>query len=407
MSQTIEEKILVSLVEAFRKSKKDTGENLNNRKTRLKPEKIYIKYRSNDGDFERISEINSVVKELSEKGFIAAETEKYGTMLNSIYLVDEKISEVEKYLSDRYDYVSKDAKLAVLEGLIKKYSNASRICSEECELLKEKLMARNVPRNIDELEDIFRGIAFIENNKEDLFVREVSLKVYGDSKFFEETTLEPISSILSKYNDKSAEDEAFNGEILRLYHIYKEPQKISIKGEALIRINGVDVDISGFSNGIEFDVDELNTIEKVIIRSPAFMTVENRTSYLRYKPDNVVLFYLGGYANRYQRDFIKIVSDSNPNISFCHFGDIDAGGFWIHHNLCEITGVKFGLFCMSVDELENPNYQKSLRGLSENDMGRMKELAKIPEYSDVINYMVEHNVKLEQEIISLHLMGKV
>ncbi len=407
MSHTIEEKILVSLVEAFRKSKKDTGENLNKRKTRLKPEKIYSKYRSNDGDFERITEINSAVKELSEKGFIAAETEKYGTMLKSIYLVDEKISEAERYLSDRYNYVSKDTKLDLLKKLIKKYSNASGICSKECELLNKKLIARDVPRNIDELEDILKGIAFIENNKEDLFIREASLKIYGDSKYFEEISLEPISNILRKYNDNPGEEENFNGEILRIYHIYKEPQKISIKGEAIIRINGLDVDISGFSNGIEFDVDELNTIEQVIIRSSAFMTVENRTSYLRYKPDNAVLFYLGGYANRHQRDFIKIVFDSNPNICFYHFGDIDAGGFWIHHNLCDITGVKFNLFSMSVNELENPEYQKCLRGLSENDMGRMKELAKIPEYSDVINYMMEHNVKLEQEIISLHLMGKV
>ena len=44
---------------------------------------------------------------------------------------------------------------------------------------------------------------------------------------------------------------------------------------------------------------------------------------------------------------------SNRNASYLHFGDIDAGGFWIHHNLCEITGVNFELFSMSADELGN------------------------------------------------------
>lgn len=34
----------------------------------------------------------------------------------------------------------------------------------------------------------------------------------------------------------------------------------------------------------------------------------------------------------------------------------------------------------------------------------MQELAVMPEYRDVIKYMLEHRVKLEQEIISLKLM---
>ncbi len=406
MKQTVEEKILVSLVEAFRNSKKDTGDNLTNRRTRLKPEKIYSKYKSIDGDFDRITEINSVVMKLADKGFVVAETEKYGTMLQNICLVDEKITEIESFLSDRYGYISKDKKIKVMKNLIEKYSYASDICSKECELLKEKLKTRNVPKNIDELEDIFKGIAFIENNKEDLFIREVSLKVYGDSKYFEETTLEPISNIIKKYIDVTMED-SYNGELLKTYHIHKESQKISIKGKAIIRINGIDVDISGFSEGIEFDVYELNSIDRIIIESPSFMTIENRTSYIRYKPNDTVLFYLGGYANRHQRDFIKLIFKYNPTLSYYHFGDIDAGGFWIHHNLCEVTGVKFDMFSMSIKELANPKYQKCLHELSENDLARMKELAKSSEYKDVVNYMITNNVKLEQEIISLDLMGKV
>lgn len=35
------------------------------------------------------------------------------------------------------------------------------------------------------------------------------------------------------------------------------------------------------------------------------------------------------------------------------------------------------------------------------------ELAVMPEYRDVIKYMLEHRVKLEQEIISLKLMERV
>ena len=137
---------------------------------------------------------------------------------------------------------------------------------------------------------------------------------------------------------------------------------------------------------------------------PYFMTIENRAAYLRYAKDDVVVFYLGGYANRYQRDFIKTVYMSNRNASYLHFGDIDAGGFWIHHNLCEITGVNFELFSMSADELGNKEFASCLHELSGNDRVRLRELKKIDVYEDVVRYMLHNNVKLEQEIVSLTLM---
>ena len=146
-------------------------------------------------------------------------------------------------------------------------------------------------------------------------------------------------------------------------------------------------------------------IEYVKLLVPTFMTVENRTSYLRYKNDDTVVFYLGGYANRDQRDFIKLIYKNNPNIKYMHFGDIDAGGLWIHHNLCEITGIKFQLFCMSEKELADPVYKTCLHKLSENDVVRMQELKAIREYKNVVDFMIKNNAKLEQGIVSLRLMG--
>ena len=51
-----------------------------------------------------------------------------------------------------------------------------------------------------------------------------------------------------------------------------------------------------------------------------------------------------------------------------------------------------------------PDYRKCLHPLTEGDVTRMQELAVMPEYRNVIKYMLEHRVKLEQEIISLKLM---
>lgn len=401
-----EEKILKYLVDNYRKSSKDSGKNKINRRTQIKPEKLYKKYNANDGDFEEISRLNQAVCDLTVKGFVYSTTETFGTQIQSIYLVEETILDIEKYLSDKYGYVSKDMQIRKLQMLVDHYKHASPICEKECKLLMKNIVNRVIPKNYEELNDVFKAISFIENNKTDLFIREVSMQVYGDSKFFENVTLQTVCKLLRKYSDKSITENELVDEILIDYNIYKEPQKLCIKGNVVITIADKDVDISVFSEGIEIMASDLKKVQSVKIGSSNFMTIENRTSFLRYKDEDTVTFYLGGYANRFQRDFIKLIYRTNSNVRYIHFGDIDAGGFWIHHNLCEITGIDFALFCMSSDELRNKEYESCLLSLTDNDVIRLKDLKDNELYVHTINYMLENNIKLEQEIISLNLMNR-
>lgn len=181
--------------------------------------------------------------------------------------------------------------------------------------------------------------------------------------------------------------------------------KLCIKGKAQIKINNSVVDISGFSEGVEFSATDLEHMQEIKILAPEFMTIENRTSYLRYQKEDTVIFCLGGYANRYQRDFIKKIYACNPEIRYMHFGDIDAGGFFIHRKLCETTGIDFGICYMSEKELQNSYYAPCLHELTENDRVRLQELQKEPKYRTTVEYMLANNVKLEQEIVSLNLMN--
>lgn len=399
-----EEKILTYLADNYRKSKKDSGDNKTNRRTQIKPEKLYKKYNANDGDFEEISKFNQAVERLRKMGFVNSTKETFGTQIQCIYLADKRIQDVEQYLANRYGYVSKDMQIEKLQNIVDKYMNASPICQKECERLQEYISNRKVPKNFDELDDILSAVAFIENNQENLYIREVSMKVYGDSKYFEDETLKPVCNMFRKYLRRDIKDDEMLDEILLDYHIAKEPQKLCIKGKVIINISEKEVDISEFSEGVEFYASDLKNIQSIKLMAPQFMTIENRASYLRYHKDDVVTFYLGGYVNRYQRDFIKMVYASNMNVCYLHFGDIDAGGFWIHHNLCEVTGVNFELFSMSVDELENCEYTSCLHELTDKDKIRLEGLKFVDAYAGVAQYMLSNNVKLEQEIISLALM---
>ena len=112
-------------------------------------------------------------------------------------------------------------------------------------------------------------------------------------------------------------------EILLDYNIFKEPQKLCVKGNIVLEMDGCTIDARGLTGGIEIMVSDLSEITGIHVEGKRFMTIENRTSYLRYQDNDTTIFYLGGYANRYQRDFIKMVCRDNPGIKYLHFGDID------------------------------------------------------------------------------------
>lgn len=193
-------------------------------------------------------------------------------------------------------------------------------------------------------------------------------------------------------------------EILEDYHIVRERQKLCLKGDITIRMAGRELDLGVFADGVEFYADELRRLEWIHIHTSHFMTVENRTSWFRMNIPGTALFYLGGYSTRFQRDFLKKVCSDNPKLTFWHFGDIDAGGLYIHEHLCRVTGIPFRLYRMSRRELENPHFRSCLRPLTQHDRIRLKSLEQQETYRELVIYMLEQNVKLEQEIVSFYGM---
>ena len=101
-----------------------------------------------------------------------------------------------------------------------------------------------------------------------------------------------------------------------------------------------------------------------------------------------------------QRDFLKKVYFDNPSAVYRHFGDIDAGGLYIHEHLCRVTGIPFRLYRMSREQLEDPYFQSCLHPLTEQDRVRLQSLEKQEAYRELAGYMLKRGVKLEQEIVS-------
>ena len=82
---------------------------------------------------------------------------------------------------------------------------------------------------------------------------------------------------------------------------------------------------------------------------------------------------------------------------YCHFGDIDAGGFEIYRDLCNKTGIPFRMYRMDLKTLKA--YENYGRPLTENDRKRLQGMCGWEEVREVALYMLEHDVKLEQECV--------
>ena len=50
-------------------------------------------------------------------------------------------------------------------------------------------------------------------------------------------------------------------------------------------------------------------------------------------------------------EFGEQIKQNSPGLTFLPFGDIDAGGFYIHDHLCRMTGIEFDMYYMSSGEL--------------------------------------------------------
>lgn len=134
------------------------------------------------------------------------------------------------------------------------------------------------------------------------------------------------------------------------------------------------------------------------MKSKNVVTVENLTSYNRISNQESTFIYLSGYHNTVKQRLLKMISECNEGIAWYHFGDTDPDGYYILKNLIDKTGIHFNPLYMSVNELQQ--YRKYCKPLEKNDIVKAKSLIKLHFFDDVMDFMLENNCKLEQEIIS-------
>ena len=373
-----------------------------NRRIILKPTEVYKDYAKNNADISEKQGINEAVSVLTDMGFITAHYLKFSDDIEKIYLSEEKLDAIYEYLKEEYSVIPKSTISKRVHEIVEKYICTGEIVNKYCESILAQI---EDPRCIlvpEQIEANLKMFSFLEKNKEHLYVREASVLVYGDSKWFENNNYEEVCTFMRTATGRIREEGERNDAILSFFYVTPAEQEIFIKGNWRIEWEQYVLDVSKFQGGIAIASNDVQSIKNVRVNSESIMTIENKTSFQRLKDGDLAMMYLGGFANRHQIEFLKKVISDNPNVRYYHFGDIDVGGFLIHKHLCRETAKKFELYCMGIQQLCDMRFRHCLRELKDNDMSRIGALMDEP-YYDVIKYMQEHNVKLEQEIVSYYL----
>ncbi len=388
MTDPIISHLLNALLDKYESSKSFIGENKVRQRFQIKIGDLYPDYLDH-ANYEVFQSVNEAVDLLSRKELILANIGK-ANVCKDIQLNLEKIAEA-------YRLLGRTAKRDVqdtLRSILTRYQDNNAILHPYISVQLERL-AQNKPihyfnNDFVEFEQVLQAVEALEKVQRETFYRDFSMQIFRDSKVFDRISGK-VASLLYEYGEFAEKDQ-----VLAELNLVKNPTYVHIKGTAHVILNGERIDLSSLHGDIAFSSSTLDDIDCVELTGRVVMTVENLTSFHLVNCQNRLVIYLGGFHNTVRRHLIKKIYQQNPDATFYHFGDIDAGGFQILQHLRRQTGIDFIPYKMDLETLQK--FQDSAKSLTENDRGRLIKLIG-QGFDEVIDYMLMHNVKLEQEAV--------
>lgn len=407
------EQLLSKLLDQYEKSVTYAGENKVKQVFSVKPSDIFKGYNKDFLPPEQLfqeKEFERLIRQMESEGLIHVVPPNTG-ILRQICAVPER-------WEDYYACLNRTEKNILKKRLEEVYH---RFC--QCDLLeaygKEKLQTlknsrarkldeKKVEKEITEAEAIWNLVQFLKENQEKqrtTLEREMSEAVLHDSKQWEKIYRKKVCGILEhtgRYDEPLAELEEERERqtaLLEEFYIYSNPAYIYLKGDARICLeDGRKLRIyHDLPMSIPFET--FQKAKSIQIQDVALMTVENLTSFHRLEREHIFYLFLSGYHTRTKQALLQRIARENPGLSWHHFGDLDPDGLAIAGHLIRKTGLPFQLCAMGVQELQR--FQTYAKPLEAPDRAKAEAMIKQgSSYAGILRYMLEHNCKLEQEIIS-------
>lgn len=379
-------KILDTLLNSFEKSRTFTGDNLVKQTFSVKPVKIFPEY-ADSAEFDVFKAVNETAAQLESKNFVIIKRQKNNVIV-SISLNIAAVSEIYAFLG-RTPKKDTNARLTqTLQSYIGCNDILDCYCREQLKRLSENKKIPQFDGDFQTFHNLLEVLANIMSIQKETFQRDFSSTILHDSKAFEKIKSKVVN-ILFEYGD-FAEKET----VLEELNIIRNPGHVYFKGNCIITISGQQIDLQKLNGDIGISSSLLDSIEDIQVQCRKVITIENLTTFNAFSDKDFFVIYLGGYHNHDRGEFIRKIYRLNPCAEYYHFGDIDAGGFYILLHLRKKTGVLFQPYKMDTSTLKN--CMKKTKKLTDNDRTRLKNLLET-EFQETVTFMLEHDCKLEQE----------
>ncbi|MDR0751498.1 MAG: DUF2220 domain-containing protein [Christensenellaceae bacterium] len=268
---------------------------------------------------------------------------------------------------------------------------------------KKKLSIYNYIKNADAYLDAVKVFDALNNLKEDIMLRNFSVQLFKDSKRIEQikTCLENTLNLVKNEDEDISLDDYFVSKGL-----FKNPTFTYIKGAGLLKINDQTIDLKKLGTVCAILSNSIKNTNFISIPNQAVTTIENLTTFHYHKADGLIV-YLGGFSNHSKVGFLKQIAANISPCCFYHFGDIDFGGFSILSHLRRETNLNIKPLHMDISTLkENEGLTKKPNENNDAYICKLKKLLEdvnLADCKEVINYICENKIILEQETIGVKL----
>jgi len=399
--------VINKLLDSYEASLLSTGENERTIHIEIRFTKTFLPayFDESSGAYETI---HIQMQQLEKEEFIQIiwKNKKANHIIQKVRLNVERLEKVYEFVKR----VSKTDLIRLNKEMIKEFfeqmdSVTIPVCRNFAEFLIKRLEENKSVKEFIQLEDmnenkiLLSAVQAVEQNKKALYVREFSILNFQDSKLFEQLAGK-VHHIFARFDENyKCNDMA---EWLSEHNIYQTPNFVYLKGNITIHVGDELVNLSAFQHGLGISGEDIDRIEiEENARVNKIITIENLTTYFRWQETESLIVYLGGYHNGVRRNLLQQIYNSFPYAKYYHFGDIDAGGFEIYRDLCEKTGIPFEMHLMGLKVLKK--YESFGKKLTVNDRKRLENMIGSVDESvkELIEYMLEHDVKLEQECVGL------
>jgi len=394
-------KLLNELLDKYERSRSFTGDNKINQKFKVCIADIFPKY--NDvAEYDYYMRISAVLEELESYGFIRLFRMKNGTVSKCSLETDR--------LDDIYSAIGRISKRSEYDWIMEMLCEAGKADPSDKTLAAYIEAQRTRMKNGENIEyfngdrqtfmDILTAVENVPLNDSEIYIRDYSVKLFHDSKRMERLK-GSIQGLLFRYGDYEERDH-----VLEECGIVDTPTYVSVKGAGKLLFDGQEIDLLRLRGDLAFSTESVKGLEKVEVCGRRVITIENMTTFHDYPAADDFIIYLGGFHNRIKREFLIKIYRDNPEAEYVHFGDIDAGGFYIFEHLCRRTGIPFKMMNMDIAMLEahrtewnklTLHDEKRLKDLKKMLDARAEETKQFYDYRDTIAYMIENSCKIEQE----------